>query len=143
MTKTAWHGIPTDDDSSPVVRTWFGDEAAWARLRQAIGSRGEFVAPVHFVDDRSFDGLTPQALIARSADTSESPMFLLLADEAAMSSEEHPVLVVDLFDEPGRSFRVIASELWGVACNLPLGNMDWEDFAEAADEDGIFRGFER
>jgi hypothetical protein len=140
---TAWHGIPTDDDSSPVVRTWFGDEAAWARLRHAIESRGEFIAPVHFVNDRTFDGLSARALVAMSDSSQESPLFLLLADEVAMSTEDHPVLVVDLVDEPGRSFRVVASELWGVTCNLPLGNMDWEDFAGAVDEHGVFRGFER
>ena len=60
-----------------------------------------------------------------------------------MSSDEHPLLVVDLFDEPGRWFRAIASEIWSVTCNLPIANMDWEDFAAAVDKDGVFRGFGR
>ena len=138
-----WHGIPIDDDSSPVVRTWFGNDYQWASLRRAVGSRGEFIAPVHFVDDRSFDGLTVPALVSLAEQTPNGPLFLLLADEAAMAADEFPLLVIDLFDRPGRFFRVIASELWGVASNLPIANMDWEDFAEAVDADGVFRGFPR
>ena len=49
-------------------------------------------------------------------------------------------LVVDLFH--GRPpFRVIVSELWAIENNLNLANMDWEEFAEAVGDDGIFRGF--
>ena len=141
--RTAWHGIPIDDDSSPVVRTYFADEDGWTRVRRAIESRGESIAPVHFVDDRVFEGLEVSALMAMRAETAQSPTFILLADQVAMSSDEHPLLVVDLFDEPGRWFRVIASEIWSVTCNLPIANMDWEDFAEAVDKDGVFRGFGR
>ena len=141
--RTAWHGIPIDDDSSPVVRTCFADEGAWTRVRRAIESRGEFIAPVHFVDDRVFEGLEVSALMAMRAETAESPTFILLADQVAMSSDEHPLLVVDLFDQPGRWFRVIASELWSVTCNLPIANMDWDDFAEAVAQDGGCRGFRR
>ena len=143
MAHRTWEGIPIDDDSSPVVRTWFGDDEQWASLRRAVGSRGEFIAPVHFVDDRAFDGLTPDVLATMAGERPDGPLFLILADEAAMASDECPLLVVDLFDQPGRFFRVIASELWGVASNLPIANMDWEDFAESADADGVFRGFPR
>jgi hypothetical protein len=31
--------------------------------------------------------------------------------------------------------------LWSIENNISLGNMDWEEFAEAADYDGVFRGF--
>lgn len=139
----SWHGIPLDDDSSPVVRTWFGNEEQWASLRRAVGSRGEFIAPVHFVDNRTFDGLTPDVLAAMARQSPDGPLFLILADEIAMASDECPMLVVDLFDQPGRVFRVVASELWGVASNLPIANMDWEDFADSVDADGVFRGFAR
>jgi hypothetical protein len=138
-----WHNIPLDDDSSPVVRTYFGNEEQWESLRRAVGSRGEFIAPVHFVDDRAFDGLTPAALVSIAEQNPDGPTFLILADQAAMASDEYPLLVVDLFDQPGRFFRVIASELWGVASNLPIANMDWEDFADSVDADGVFRRFPR
>jgi hypothetical protein len=49
--------------------------------------------------------------------------------------------VIDALDEPGRTFRVVPSELWAVENNLSLSNMDFEEFAEAVDGDGVFRAF--
>jgi hypothetical protein len=37
---------------------------------------------------------------------------------------------------------VIAPQLWAVENNLNLSNLDWEDFADAVDDDGVFRGFD-
>ncbi len=67
--------------------------------------------------------------------------FLFVADTVTLASSEFPIVTIDLSEEPGRSFRVIANELWSVENNLSLANMDYNDFAEAADENGIFRGF--
>jgi hypothetical protein len=50
------------------------------------------------------------------------------------------VLVVDLFGEGrGRTFRVIPAAIWAVQNNLVIGNMDWEDFSDSLDPDGVFR----
>jgi hypothetical protein len=35
----------------------------------------------------------------------------------------------------------IPSEIQSIENNLSLANMDFEEFAESADKDGIFRGF--
>jgi hypothetical protein len=35
------------------------------------------------------------------------------------------------------------SALWAVDNNLNLANSDWDDFAEAAAEHGVYRGFAR
>lgn len=43
--------------------------------------------------------------------------------------------------EPGRTFRALPSEVNGIESNLSIANMDWEDFAESVDDDGVFRGF--
>jgi hypothetical protein len=64
-----------------------------------------------------------------------------LVDTKALADHEHPVLVVDLQEDPGRSFRVVPSEAWGVENNLRLANMDFAEFADSVDEDGVFRGF--
>jgi hypothetical protein len=67
---------------------------------------------------------------------------LFIADRTSLTSPDHPVLVVDLADGSGqRPFRCIAQELWSVDNNLNIANMDWEDFANAADLDGLFRSF--
>lgn len=39
------------------------------------------------------------------------------------------------------SFRCVPDELWGVENNLNIANMNWEEFADKADEDGVFHGF--
>jgi hypothetical protein len=57
-----------------------------------------------------------------------------------MIHADHPLLSLDL-RPPGRSFRVMPAALWGVENNLAIANMDFEEFAHAVDEDGIFRGF--
>jgi len=67
--------------------------------------------------------------------------YLFVADRTAMTHPEKPVLVMDFFEEPGRTFRVIPTEMWGVENNLTLANMGFEEFADNVDSDGIFRGF--
>jgi hypothetical protein len=47
------------------------------------------------------------------------------------------------FDEPGRTFRVIPREIWSVENNLSISNMDYHEFADNIDSDGVFRGFLR
>ncbi|MFF4927208.1 MULTISPECIES: DUF6924 domain-containing protein [unclassified Kitasatospora] len=66
---------------------------------------------------------------------------LAQADTVALGSTELPVAVVDLRDEPGRFIRVVAAELWGIENNLSIANMEYNEFAGAVDEDGVFRGF--
>lgn len=48
-----------------------------------------------------------------------------------------------LGDDDTRPLHCILSELWNVENNLNAANMDWEDFADAAGDDRIFRGFGR
>jgi hypothetical protein len=67
--------------------------------------------------------------------------FVFLVDGRTINDPEHPIVVVDLYEDPGRSFRVIPSEMWVVENNLSLANMDFQEFAESADRDGVFRGF--
>jgi hypothetical protein len=50
------------------------------------------------------------------------------------------MLVVDL-GSGLRSFRTIPSQVQGIENNLSIGNMGFEEFADAVDKDGIFRRF--
>ena len=67
--------------------------------------------------------------------------FLFVVDRTAITHPDRPVLVVDLNEEPGRTFRVIPSKIWGVENNLSIANMDFGEFADAVDSEGVFRGF--
>lgn len=133
--------LPKFDDSL-LLRTDFANDAAWAELcaaAQAESGYG-FRAYVDCIDDPSYGGLTVDQLVALASDGGYIT-FAFLADRRALTDPERPILVVDLHDEPGRTFRVIPAAMWIVENNLSIANADFEDYAGAVDADGVFRGF--
>jgi uncharacterized protein DUF6924 len=134
--------IPETEDAL-VLRTDFSNSAAWdkicAAIREPVGVEG-FQAYVEFVSDPEYDGASvEQVLSAIPKDYDHS--FLFIVDQMALNHAEQPVLVLDLESEPGQTFRAIPSQMSAVENNLSIANMDFEDFTEATDPDGIFRGF--
>ncbi len=130
-------------DKSLALRTDFSDESAWQEVCAAIQRPvGEFRAYVDFVNDPDFAGMGSKEV---SAFLSGDPdrVFVFIIDHVTLTQPEHPILVVDVFDEPGRTFRVIPSEAWNVENNISLANIDFVDFANSVDADGVFRGFSR
>jgi hypothetical protein len=127
---------------SDLVRTDFADSAAWEQASseaQQENSDG-FRANITPVSDPAFDGLSWPAVKAAVPVDDDEGAVLFIADVTALASPEYPILVVDLLDDRP-PFRCIPSQLWGVENNLSIANMDWEDFADAVDDDGVFRGF--
>src|ERR1700730_9547820 len=139
-----------------VLRTDFSDDSAWKSVCAAIQEPVEFEqneiwADVDCLSDPEFDGLTVEQLTAslvpllggerKPFEYQESFMFIV--DRTALTHPDHPILVVDLGHEGGGTFRVIPSEVCGVWCNLSIANMDFWEFADNVDKDGIFRGFSR
>jgi hypothetical protein len=133
--------LPRTDDSL-LLRTDFSDDAAWAALCEAVREPSEegFEVFVDCVSDPAYHGLTVEQLVALWPQ-GDDRSFAFVADRAAFASPERPVLVVDLCDEPGRTFRVVPRETWGVENTLSLANMDYCEFADNADPDGVFFGF--
>lgn len=124
-----------------VVRTDFSDDAAWESIKSAITAPvGEFMAYVDFVDDPEYENLSVEKLPSLIAPDG-CRAFVFLVDRVTLSHPERPILVIDLADEPGGTFRVIPSAMWSVENNLSLANLDFVDFAESVDDAGIFRGF--
>lgn len=125
-----------------LLRTEFHSDAAWAALCVAVRqpSVDGFTASLECVSDPAFDGLSIERLVA-SSPKGGGRRFALLADRTTLTEPEFPILVVDLDDEPGRTFRVIPRELWSVENNLSIANMDYRDFADSVGPDGVFRGF--
>lgn len=132
-----------DYDFSLVIRTDFTDDSAWeriCRLLQEPQTTYGFQASVECLSDRSCAGLQPQDVRSVLPADSQRP-FVFLVDAEAMFQPDHAVLVVDLLEEPGRTFRVVPSEAWAVENNLRLANSDFAEFAEAVDDSGVYRGF--
>jgi tetratricopeptide (TPR) repeat protein len=128
-------------ENALVLRTDFSDESAWESICAAIQNpENEFTANVDFVSDPQNKDITTANLGAHvSPDYPFS--FAFIVDDIAIAQPDHPILVINLPDASNRTFRVIPSQLWSVENNLSIGNMDFEEFADAADEKGVFRGF--
>ncbi|MFI8325628.1 DUF6924 domain-containing protein [Streptomyces sp. NPDC085529] len=137
--------LPQPDDlTSLVLRTDFGDEGAWAAVRAAVDAAGGAHRHATYVSELCFAGVEVHALTAEeaAADEEEQVGFVFLADAVTMKDPGHPLLALDLWDDPGRTFRVPARWFPDVSANLTIGNMDFAEFAESVDESGAFHGFD-
>jgi len=130
------------NDATPVIRTDFTDETAWKKIKRDVTKKNimGFYANVRFIEEEDYSGLTGQELLKWLPDLKEYGC-VFVADETAMSTAEHHLLVLDPYNPTGNTFRVIPSLAWAVENNLSLTNMDYSEFADAADSDGVLRGF--
>ncbi|HEU5391160.1 MAG TPA: hypothetical protein VFV73_35190 [Streptosporangiaceae bacterium] len=144
--------LPKSNESL-LVRTDFSSDEAWQQLAGQATRKNEdgFRACAEPVSDPAFDGAGWETVKA-AVPAGQGVSVLFIADGISLSSPDHPILVVDLSDMylsvaefpeiAGRTpFRCLPSELWGAGNNLNISNMDWEAFAGATGEDGVFRGF--
>jgi uncharacterized protein DUF6924 len=132
-----------------VVRTDFSDQRAWEAVRAAIvepdedGYLADYMLGVEFVDDVAYRELPVEQVVGLLTDDHES-FLLAVVDETTIRSPEMPIVLVDLDEgneEHGRTMRVVPAELPSIEVNVHIGNMDFCEFADNADEDGVFRGF--
>jgi hypothetical protein len=130
-----------DTHNALVLRTDFSDAAAWEAICAAIQKpHGAFKAFVDFVNDSEYNSIAIEQVLALVPPDSNHT-FMFVVDRIALSQADHPILVVDLNEERGCTFRVIPSQMWDVENNLSLAILDFADFADVVDKDGIFRGF--
>jgi hypothetical protein len=132
--------IPNTENAL-VLRTEFSDDAAWQAVCAAIREPVDgFLAYVDFLDDPRYDGVTAGQVVGAVPPEYEHS-FIFIVDDVTLSRPDHPILVVDLLDEPGRTFRAIPSCMASIENNLSIANMAFEDYAESVDPDGVHRGF--
>ena len=130
--------LPQPDDlTSLILRIDFTDDAAWAEVQTALDAEGATC-----VSDPRYSGVTIQALVdADSAAIADDKLtYLFIADAITIADTERPLLAVDLYDEPGRTFRLPARWYAEVSANLCIANMDFREFADATDESGTYHG---
>jgi uncharacterized protein YbcV (DUF1398 family) len=126
-----------------VLRTEFSNQAAWEEICSAIRKPVgifRFLANVDFVDVVEYADITKDQLL-NLIPRNYNHSFIIVADRTAISLPDHPLLIVDLYERSGHEFRAVPSQVQSIENNLSTANMDFEEFAEAVDEDGIFRGF--
>lgn len=134
-----------DTENALVLRSDFGDDAAWneicAAIRKPVGTL-RFQAYVDYLDDPIYEGIDVDRLLALIP-AGYNHSFIIVADSLSMSHPEHPLLVVDLYEGSGQSFRAIPGQIQSIENNLSIANVDFDEFASAVDGDGIYRGFPR
>ena len=142
VTEAAIRNPLTKLEHSLLLRTDFSDEAAWDALCATIDEPDAdgFYASVDCVSDPAYDGLTVAQLVGLASQGRECN-FAFIADRTTFTTPERLVLVVDLVKTPGRTFRVVPSEMYSVENNLFICNMEFDEFARCVDPDGVFRGF--
>ena len=91
------------------------------------------------VDDRAFDGRDGSEIALALANSSDHAV-VFVADAQAMTVADPSILCLDLL-ALGETVRTIPGELWSIENNISIANMDFAEFTEAADRDGVFRGF--
>ena len=130
-----------------VIRTDFEHQQAWEAICEMIRAPVQegshtFLAYVDFLEATEYRNISTEELL-QTLPPDYSHTFLFVVDGACISNPDFPILVVDLYESRGRSFRAIPSQIQSIENNLSIANMDFEEFAEAVDKDGIFRGFPR
>lgn len=135
-------GLPEPEDlTSLVLRTDFSDDKVWETVQTAIASSYAHRCAT-FVSDPAYSGVDMQTLIDAdsSAEEDDKVVYLFLADAVTMADGEHPLLTVDLMDKPARTFRVPPRWFADVSANLCIANLDFDEFADAVDAYGTYRG---
>ena len=149
-----------------LIRTDYTNDAVWESVRSQAGEMDpqvrqalefseqfnkaadgptgqpddELGTALHIINDPQYANATLEEILTLlPPDTAHAMLFV--ADTMCIQHPDHPLLVVDLYDKRGQSFRTLPSEAFGIEANLSLANMDWDEFADNVGEDGIFRGF--
>ncbi len=123
-------------DHSPLLRTDFTDDAAWQALVDEVG--GDWVT---VMADPGHDGLSVAELTELVPEGARYPV-LAVADGVTFSSDSPlsgSLSLVDLREEPGRTFRAVPDAFRSAIANLAIQNEGFGDFLPKLDEAGVYR----
>ncbi|GJF32743.1 hypothetical protein KNE206_54430 [Kitasatospora sp. NE20-6] len=149
-----------DESAALIIRTDFGDEAAWQAVLAELSKPWQFdsddVEPyLHVVDDPAWAGATADDVIT-ALSGNEDLSIVYLADRVTMNDHDHALLAVAVltreecesdeeFEANGGAVRTVPSGIGDIHANLSIANLDFADVVDAAQADpaGIFRSFQR
>lgn len=130
-----------------MVRTDFSDHQVWAQLKHDIASPTDegFLANVEFTEDPDLSGLDEAEIVAafpRAYPHQYEHPVLFVVDSVTVRSPDRPLLVIDLNErDTSKPFRAVPRQVQAIENNLSIANMDFFEFADSVDGDGVFRGF--
>lgn len=157
--KGAIEALKIDSSETPLIRTYFGEKSSDVKVQKlyeihTAPTKEGFEARLTLVNDPRCEGLTREILLQPDFDNTvvEREGFAFLMDE--QSFEDDTLLCVNLERDVDdkycyppeemhitERFRVVPSETCSVQNNISIANMDFADFGECVDENGVFRGF--
>jgi hypothetical protein len=143
-----------------VICTASVSPAHWQEVRSQIAepqTDDQLLAWVQYVHDCRFFGKTIGDVIRMLPDDYPNS-FCFIVDGQTFASDEHSIVVVSflpewddnrgefnwqsprqILDDQIKHFRAQPRAIQSIQNNLSLGNMDFEDFANHLDGDGIYR----
>ncbi|MBA4147023.1 MAG: hypothetical protein H0X66_02835 [Verrucomicrobia bacterium] len=128
-------------ETAVIIRTDFSDDRQWSNLKRiAMDPPDPFHGNFEFIENSACQEKELEELLQMLPKDYPHPV-LFVADEEAMAEKGFPCLVVDLLETKGQTFRAIARQLASIENNLSIANMGFEEFADAVDAEGVFRGF--
>ena len=124
--------------STLIVRTDFSDDDVWRDVAVAVLKPVDegFRTDAELLDDMAFRDLSMLQVLNRIPDDYENKL-LVIVDEVTISTPRHPVLVVDLVDEPGRSLRAEPTAVESIVDNITCATLRFASFAYYTDDDGM------
>ncbi len=124
-----------------IIRTDFSDDAVWKKIVSALQQPDDslFLFNMELLEDPQYTDATADMLVTSVPKDYQHP-FIAIADSDTMLGPEHPLLMIDLADEPGNQFRAIPASVAAIENNLSIANMGFDEFAQEVDDDEIFRG---
>jgi len=129
-----------ESDLAIIIRSDYSDDAVWNEIRRMIATPVDgFEAYVAYAEDPSYAALTSPQVVELYSEAGLS--YAIVVDSRTISDPEHPLLIIDIFDDAHPEFRAIPMAIQSVENNLSIANMDFDEFANAADGDGVFRNF--
>jgi len=129
-------------DFSPLLRTDFTDDAAWRTLLESIEDPADTAKGwLTVMADPAHEGLSAAELLALVPDGSRYPV-LVVADRETFAGHERTLLLIDVREEPGRTFRVAVPDAFAsVLGNLAIDNQTFDDYLASGSlgDDGVYR----
>ncbi|MGY0062910.1 DUF6924 domain-containing protein [Streptomyces sp. LZ34] len=129
-----------ETESTPLLRTHFGDDEAWQAVRAAVAAPvggGSARADTESVDDRRLADLTSEQILASIAPDAPYAV-VVVADRRTMAEADMPLLVIGLADRA--ELRCVPEALWALLTDTGVRGMRLAEFLDGVGPDGLFRG---
>lgn len=122
-----------ETEYAPLLRTDFTDDRAWQALLGEI--EGDWVT---VLADPGHRDLSVPELVGLVPDGSRYPV-LVVADAVMFASAERSLLLIDVDEEPGRTFRTVLDAFQSAIANLAIDNQSFDDYLNSVDASGVYR----